>query len=162
MKNALFIFMLASLNLFSQDLPTIAAQGYAFPIGSKFTIQMVKIDSTNFHYSIIKFEQFHEIVDSWENDTLFNETGEEGTIDFYFCLGTHGDTEEEKEKNMEVLLIQKNRTKYHFRYDSEILLDEVGEFQETSNVGSYSGAFGTERWPYMIYQIGLSNFRLAH
>jgi hypothetical protein len=43
---------------------------------------------------------------------------------------------------------------------SDIQREDGGEFEETSNVGTYSGALGTEMWPYMIYQIGLHDFKI--
>ena len=39
-------------------------------------------DSTSFDYSIIEFEPFQEIVDTYENDSLFKDSDEKnGTID---------------------------------------------------------------------------------
>jgi hypothetical protein len=112
------------------------------------------------NYSIIEFEPFQETVDTWKNDTLYSETSEKGTIQFYFCYGTTGETEKEKEENMKILLLMKNYTDYSFEYFSEIQREEDGEFIETSNVGTFSGAKGTEMWPYMIYSIGLRDFKL--
>jgi len=155
-----FLFILFSLNLFSQELPSQPENGFIFPIGSKFTIKMHPIDSVNYNYSILKFEPFNDFVDTWENDNLFAENGIDETIEFYFCIGTTGETDEEKEKNMQILLIMKNRTKHSFSYHSEIITEEDGELKETSNIGTYSGAKGTEMWPYMIYAIGLSDFKL--
>ncbi len=129
-------------------------------IGTKFTVKMVQVDSVNFNFSIIEFEEFHQTVDTYEKDTLFKEEGKNGTIEFYFCYGTHGKTKKEREKNMKILLIFKNRTEFSFKYKSDIQTEEEGEFEETSNVGTYSGAITTEMWPYMIYQIGLRDFTL--
>ena len=142
----------------SQDLPTEPRNGYAFQLGSKFTIKLYPTDSINFNYSIVKFEHYQEIIDTWENDELFEKDGEKDTIDFFFGLGTSGKTEKEKEKNMKVLLIMKNRTEYSLNYNSDIQREENGKFEKTSNVGTHSGLKGTEMWPYMIYQIGLKNF----
>jgi hypothetical protein len=122
----------------AQDLPTEPRNGFAFPIGSKFTIKLHPTDSLIFDYSIIKFEQFDKIVDTWENDELFKEKGEDGTIEFYFCLSTSGKTEKEREEKMKVLLIMKNRTKYSLKYNSDIQRQEEGEFLYTSNVGNPS------------------------
>ena len=97
-KLFLLILLVIGFSLNAQELPTEPENGFAFPIGSKFTIKLHPTDSVNFDFSIIKFEPFQEIVDTWENDKLFEEKGEEGTIEFYFCLGTNGETEEEKEK----------------------------------------------------------------
>ena len=53
----------------------------------------------------------------------------------------------------------KNRTEYSLSYDSDIQREENGEFEDTSNIGTHPGAKGMEMWPYIIYQIGLSNFK---
>lgn len=157
-KLFLFLFFIIGFGVNGQDLPSEPKNGYAFPIGTKFTIKLYPTDSTHFDYSIIKFEPFQEIIDTWENDKLFEEEGEDDTVEFYFCLGTNGETEEEKEKNMKVLLLMKNRTEFALKYKSDIQREENGKFEKTSNVGSFPGAKGTEMWPYMIYQIGLNSF----
>ena len=145
---------------FSQELPTEPANGFAFPIGSKFTIKLHPIDSTKFDYSIIEYEPFQELIHTWDNDSIFKENGQKGTIEFCFCISTSGDSDEEKEKNMKVLLLMKNRTEHTLTYNSEIQTEENGEFKVTSNVGTFSGAKGTEMWPYMIRQIGLNDFKI--
>ena len=161
-KIILILTLMISSVTYSQNLPTEPANGFAFPLGTKFTIKMHPTDSTSFDYSIIEFEPFQEIVDTYENDSLFKDSDEKnGTIEFYFCLGTSGKTDEEKEKNMKVLLLMKNRTENTFEYNSDIQTEENGEFKTTSNVGTYSGARGTEIWPYMIQQIGLNNFKIT-
>lgn len=159
-KLALFLFLATNITAYSQDLPTEPANGFAFPLGTKFTIKLHPTDSTHFDYSIIEFEPFKETIDTWENDIFFKENGQDGTIEFFFCIGTSGKTKEEKEKNSKVLLLMKNRTKYSLSYLSDIQKTENGEFKETSNVGTFSGAKGTEMWPYMIYQIGLHDFKI--
>ncbi len=160
MKKLVFIFFcLISSLVYSQDLPTEASNGFSFPIGSKFTIKLINVDSNNYDYSIIEFENFQEIVNSWETDSLFAKNGDENTISFYFCLGTHGDTPEEKEKNMKVHLLMKNYTDKAFSYISEIQTKEDGEYEPTSNIGTFPKAVGNEMWPYMIYFIGLRDFK---
>ncbi|MFB6320869.1 hypothetical protein [Saccharicrinis sp. FJH54] len=160
-KTILISFLIfTSFIAFSQDLPTEPENGFAFLIGSKFTIKLYPTDKNSFEYSIIEFEPFQEIIDTWENDSLFIEGEKNGTIEFYFCLSTSGDTDKEKAENMKTLLLMKNRTKYSLSYKSDIQREEDAEFEETSNVGTFSGAKGTEMWPYMIYQIGLHDFKI--
>ena len=160
MKNLLVItFLTIACIVQAQELPSEPANGFAFPIGSKFIIKLVPIDSMNYDYSVLSFEPFEEIVDIFENDELFEENGEENTIVFYFCFGTRGETDQDKEKNMKVLLLMKNYSKEALKYTSDIQREEDGEFEETSNVGTFPNAKGTEMWPYMIYTIGLREFR---
>jgi len=160
MKRFLTITFLA-ITFFAkaQELPSIPANGFAFPLGSKFVIKLIPTDSVNFDYSVLSFEPFKEIVDTRKKDDLFEQKGEDNTIVFYFCLGTSGKTEQEKEKNMKVLLIMKNYSKEILNYTSEIQRKEDGEYEETSNVGTFPNVIGTEIWSYMIYSIGLREFR---
>jgi hypothetical protein len=157
-----FLILLLGLNVFAQELPSPYNSGYEFPIGAKFTIKLNTEDPKNITYSIIKFEPFTEIINTFENQDLFEKNGEEGTIDFYFCIGTHGESEKEKDKNMQVLLTFKNRTKFSLKYISEIQLNEEGDFKETSNMGAYPGAIGNEMWPYMINMIRLRDFEISN
>jgi hypothetical protein len=160
MKKLLTITFLAITYLAqAQELPSIPANGFAFPLGSKFVINLIPTDSVNFDYSVLSFEPFEEIVDTRKKDDLFEKKDEDNTIAFYFCLGTNGETEQEREKNRRVLLIMKNYSKEALSYTSEIQREEDEEYEETSNVGTFSNATGTETWPYMIYSIGLREFR---
>ena len=159
-KTLLFIFLTINCLVFkAQELPTIPANGFSFPIGTRFTIKLTPIDSTNFDYSIIEFEKFEKTVDTYKHDDLFNKTGKDSTITFYFCYGTDGDTDAEKKENMKILLLFKNYSKYMLNYTSEIQRKENGEYESTSNVGTFPGAMGNEMWPYMIYSIGLREFK---
>lgn len=65
------------------------------------------VDSVNFDISVIEFEPFNEVVDLWNNNYLFKDKEEDNTIICYFCFAIHGNTEEEKEKNMKIYLLIK-------------------------------------------------------
>jgi len=152
------IFLVLATNLLAQDLPTPPIPGAAFPLKTKFKIKLIAIDSMHFNYSIIEFEKFDSIVDTYNHKDLFDSQGRDSTITFYFCAGTHGESEEEKNKNMKILLLMKNYSKIPLKYFSEIQRKEEGEYEQTSNVGIFPGAIGMEMWPYMIYMIGLKDF----
>ncbi|HPE41290.1 MAG TPA: hypothetical protein PLI77_09425 [Bacteroidales bacterium] len=162
-KSTLFIiFCFISTIILAQDLPTEPANGFSFPLGSKFTIKLYPIDSVNFNYSIIEYEPFEEFIDTWENDTLFIEKEKDGTIEFYFCLATHGDSENEREENMKIVLLMKNRSEYALKYSSEIQIEEDGDFQKTSNVGMFPGANSFDCFPgYSIMRGAVSEGRRA-
>jgi hypothetical protein len=66
----------------------------------------------------------------------------------------------EKEKNMNVLLIMKNYSRLVLEYKSEIQRKENGEYVFTSNDGLFPGVKSTEIWPYMIYSIGMRDFKI--
>lgn len=152
------MFLFASLTAGAQHLPTEPANGFTFPIGTKFTIQLHPIDSTRFDVSVIAWESFQEVVNAFETDDLFAEEGEAGTIDFYFCLGTLGEKEGDGDDFTHVLLLFKNRSTYALSYTSDIQTEEGGSFVQTSNAGSFPGVVTTEMWPNVIYQIGLHDF----
>lgn len=60
---------------------------------------------------------------------------------------------------MKIHLLMKNYTDKILNYTSEIQTEEEGEYKETSNIGMYPNAKGDEIWPYMIYFIGLREFK---
>ncbi len=156
-----YLLMLASIGAVSaQDLPSPVLDGFAVPLGLKFTIKLYPADSGKFNASIIEAEEFVETIELFGDSTLFAEKGNDSTIAFYFCLATHGEGEKERNENMQVVLTMKNFTKYHLNYVSEIRREEEGEFEPTSNLGTVAGAVSTEMWPYMVYWIGLRDFRL--
>jgi hypothetical protein len=158
-KILLFCFLTITICTHAQDLPTKPANGFAFPLRSKFTIRLFAIDSIHFDYSVIAFEPFDKIIDTREKDSLFPNEGQDSTIAFYFCTGTYGNTKKEKDDHMEVLLLMKNYSKILLKYSSDIQTKEDGEFESTSNMGCFPGAIGSETWPYMIYMIGLNGFQ---
>jgi hypothetical protein len=160
MKKLLLLpFLILCILIQAQDLPTIPANGFSFPIGTKFTIKLFPIDSINFNYSVIAFDQFDKTVDTYNHDDLFDKNGSDNTISFYFCYGTHGETKAEKKKNTQILLLMKNYSKIALNYSSDIQRTQDGEYESTSNVGTFPGAMGMEMWPYMIYNIGLREFK---
>lgn len=161
MKKLLLLALLTviCLSFKAQELPSVPANGFSFPIGSKFTIKLTPVDSNNFNYSVIEFEKFDKTVDTYKHDGLFNKTGNDSTITFYFCFATQGDNEAERKENLKVVLLMKNYTKYMLKYTSEIQRKENGEYESTSNDGAFSGAISNEIWPYMIYSIGLREFK---
>lgn len=161
MKRILFFLLLmACLVARCQDLPTLPASGYAFPIGSKFTIKLVPSDSVNFFYSVTHFEEYTDVVDIMRFFTMFEPEGPDSTISFYFCLGTLGKDEQERKENMKVLLLMKNYSKYPLKYTSDIQRVKNGEFENTSNIGMLPNVPGNEMWPYMIYSIRLTDIQI--
>lgn len=121
-----------------------------FPINSKFTIKVTKIDNLNFKYSILKVEPFEKKLELWNTEDLFEENGEKETIEFYFC----------EIENKNVMLVMQSRSKYSIKFKSEIQTEEDGEFKEIPNVGTHKGSKTTESWAKKTYKIRLSKFEL--
>lgn len=161
MKRILIMSMFLSLaiSLVSQDFPTPPQNGFSFPIGTKFTLKLIPTDSVNFDCSVIAYESFQEVINSRDYDHLFATPGEDDTIEFYFCLGTHGKTDEEKEKNMQVFLLLKNYSTHFLEYNTDMQLEEDGEYISTSNIGAFPNVLSSERWPHFIYMIGMHGFK---
>ena len=143
----------------AQQLPTEPMDGVIFPIGIKFVIKLVPTDSVNYNYSVLSFEPFRKIVHSSKYDELFEDSGEDNTIVFYFTIGTHGKTEQEQNENRHTLLIMKSYSKEGLAYTSEMQPKEYGEFEWTSNVGVFPNIIAYEMWPHMIYHIRLKEFK---
>lgn len=152
-----------SITLSAQKLPTPPQPGFALPLGSKATIELIPVDSINFDISIIELEYVDKEIDSFGNDSLlFSKKGKDNTIELWFGFATHGDTEEERNENRSIVLKLKNWTDHHLSYGSDISVDENGEeFEETSNIGLYPGIQATEMWPFMIYYLALYDFQIV-
>lgn len=159
-KIMLLAFLTVGIAANSQEYLTEPSNGFVFPFGSKFSIKLIPTDSVSFDYVVTTFEPFNEIIDTYDNDFHFAEEGEEGTLDFYFCFSTSGETEAERDENYRIVLLVKNRTNFDLDYRTDIQVQEGVEFEETSNVGIHAGVKVTEMWPYMIYNIALYEFSL--
>ncbi|MDR0789575.1 MAG: hypothetical protein LBO06_02130 [Bacteroidales bacterium] len=160
MKKVIIILccLFSGINLYSQEMDTTSQEGFSFPLGCKVTIKLVPIDSVNFHYSVLKFEEFNEIIDTYNNDSLLSKNVEENIIEFIFCIGTHGDTEEEKEKHYKTLLLLKSGAKIHLDYEADALFYQQEEYQSTSVVTLWSQAKIVEMWKDAIEFIAIYNF----
>jgi hypothetical protein len=121
-----------------------------FPINTKFTIKVTKIEDLNFKYKILKAETINRKLEMWNTENLFEENGETETIEFYFA----------ETENKNVMLVMQSRSKYSIKFKSEIQTEENGEFQEIQNVGTHKGSKTTESWAKKTYKIRLSKFEL--
>ena len=65
----------------AQELPSIPSNGFAFPLGSKFTIKLIPTEPGYYDYSVIAFEPFQEIVDTYERSTCLKKKGKR-TVSF--------------------------------------------------------------------------------
>ncbi|MBP4141898.1 hypothetical protein J3S90_08790 [Flavobacterium sp. P4023] len=163
MKNYFYVLILISI--FSSKNNIVNAQekkseklvnieniaiGIEFPINTKFTIKVTKVDELNFKYEILKTEPYNKKLDMWNTENLFNENGETETIEFYFAETTNNSN----------ILVMQSRSKYSIKFKSEIKTEENGEFNEIQNVGTHKGSKTTESWAKKTYKIRLSKFEL--
>ena len=134
-KIIIIVFIAITYFAQAQELPSMPENSFIFPIGSKFTIKLIPTDLFNFDYSVIVFEPFKKIIDTEKKEELFEEEGEDSTIAFYFCMGTKGETEKERDENKRILLIMKSYSKFAIEYTSKIQQKEGGEYEKTQNSG---------------------------
>ena len=158
-KIFLLLLMTICVVINAQTIPTLPCKAKKIPIGTKVVFKLVPTDSAIYDISILSEEPFETIIDMFNHDSLFTDIRIDSVLVCYFCIGTYGDTEEERNQNMNTVLLIKNKSSYNLSYDSEIRTVEYGDFEKTSNVGCFAGATTMEQWPYMIYTIGISNFR---
>lgn len=158
----------------SQDLSSVPQNGIAFPPGTKFVIQLIPTDSIHFDYSLISYESYRKVVDIEEFDAVFkknkkskrkkkeagNHQNRNDLIEFYFCLGTKGNTKKEKKENIKMVLLIKNHTEHKLSYTSEIQIIENGNLMEISNSGLSPSGEAIEMWPYMVHYLGLHSFKI--
>jgi hypothetical protein len=161
MKNLILLlcFCFAGIALNAQEFDSEPQDAFAFPLGCKVTIKLVPSDSVNFKYRVIAFDEFTEIVDVYNNSQLFSDKLEENTIELFFCIGTTGDTEEEKEKNYRTLLLLKNGAKFPLEYAADMKVYQSESFESTSVINLFPNAKSMEMWPYIIEEIALYGFK---
>ncbi|MFH0893438.1 MAG: hypothetical protein V2A54_03290 [Bacteroidota bacterium] len=165
MKNFILTISLylAFNGISAQNLDTIPRDGFSFPIRSKLILKMVETDSAKYKYYILSYEPFDTIINTHEENSYLSEKPANNTIELLFCVGTHGETQKEKDKNLETLLILKNGMKDPIQYKADIIKYPKENFESTSVVPLYPGALTREMWPYFITEIGLHDFqKLKH
>lgn len=177
MKKLLTITFLAITYIaYAQELPSKHAIGFAFPMWSKFVIKIIPTDSVFYDCSVLSREPFEEIVNTWKMNELFEKKGEENTVVFYFTLGTHGNTDDDKEKNLGVVLLSKSYSQKRLGYASEILWkeDNKSELPPTNEIKIMQGfldngnginmkkwicdSIRIEKWAHLIDKITIGWF----
>jgi len=155
----LLVFVLSFTAFKAQILDSVPHDAFAFPLGRKVTIKLVPVDSVKFQYYVTDISSFAEVVDTYKDNNLFSKKPEADTIELLFCIGTHGDTQEEREKNYKTLLILRNNLSFPLEYNADMRVYQQEEFEPTSVVTLFPGTLMREMWPYMIEEIALYNFR---
>lgn len=120
----LAILILISGSLYSQVLKDTAT--YAFPIGTKFTLELIKIDSVNYKYHILSMEPFNGRIDYADTDSLFSKSPIEGTLEGIFAEGKNQDGP------FKSVLVWKNNSDIYIDYKARIDYDLSGRFYSTS------------------------------
>ena len=132
------LLILLSTHLYSQEQNDTTT--YAFPIGSKFTLELIKVDSNNYNYHVLNMEQFNHAIDYSETDSLFSVKPIPGTIECFFAKG--------KDQNgpFKSVLILRNNSKVYINYKALIAYDQSGQYYNTSVDSLLPGVKSSELW----------------
>lgn len=149
----LLIALFLSLSAFTQIEPD--SSSFVFPMGSKFVLKLVELDSTHYSYTVEQFEEFYEVIDYFETETLFSTNPFPGTIEFIFCVGS---SKYGKEEFKSVLLIR-NNTQIDLDYSADINIQDTELYESTSVSSLFPDVKNTELWPYPIDFIAIYDIR---
>lgn len=125
-------------------------QEIEIPLNTKLTLQVVKINDTEFSLKILNFEPYLKKINFMGAARLFLKNGDSETLDIYFC----------ETKNNLAQFIIKSRSKYNIKYKLEIQTEINGVYYEQENVGTYAGAITSDSWQKIPLKIKLSNFEI--
>ncbi|MBP5546254.1 MAG: DUF4919 domain-containing protein [Bacteroidales bacterium] len=129
------------------------------PLGTHFIIKLEEdLDEEDTEFKVVKMEPFDKVIDRYDNNYLFSEEGEPGTIEGYFCRSTYGNTVEEIRDNVKIVLVFKSWIDGMLNYDTYIR-QENGTWEETSNSGIWHKVLMTEIWSTGYDMLRISNLR---
>jgi hypothetical protein len=150
MKVFLIAFsILISNSLLSQVLKDTAT--YAFPIGSKFTLELIKVNEKEFKYHVLKLEPINYAIDYSKTDSLFALKPEKGTIECYFAKGI------DQKGPFKTVLILRNNTGLYLDYKAEIAYEQRDGFFSTSVEPLFPGVKSSELWNNQLTAILIHN-----
>jgi hypothetical protein len=132
------IFILISSFLYSQEQKNFAT--YTFPIGTKFTLELVSTDSDDFKYRVLSMEPIDYSIDYSKKENLFNPNPIPGTIECIFAKGV------DQEGPSKSVLILRNNSKVIISYEAEISYDQSGKIYSTSVEPLFPNAKQSELW----------------
>ena len=160
MKKGIFLLFLIvmGVNLYGQVTDSNPQPGFAFPLGTKVTLQLVPIDSENYNCRIIKFEPYHETIDLDNDDFLLPDSIENDIIELVFGYAFHGKDKKTTGNKLKVLLELKSGLTSKIEYNADIQVPDK-EFESTTVIPLYHMTKTRENWPYQIDRIGLHSFR---
>jgi len=132
------IFFSCFATLYSQTRKETTT--YAFPIGTKFTLELIQTDSVNYKYHVLEMEPFDHSIDYAKTDSIFSDKPIPGTIECFFAKGI------DLEGQFKSVLLLRNNTTEYINYEALIAYDESGNFYETSVYPLLPGVRSSELW----------------
>lgn len=138
---------------------TRAGTQLELPLGTHFIIKLEEdLNEEDTQFKVVTMEPFDKVIDRYDNNYLFSEEGEPGTIEGYFCRSTYGTSVEEIRDNVKIVLITKSWCDGMASFDTDIRR-ENGAWEKTSNNGAWPKVTGTEIWSPVYDMLRISNLR---
>lgn len=148
------LILLSLLIIFSTQLHSQVQKDtstYAFPIGSKFTLELIRVDSVNYKYHVLNMEEFKQSIDYDKTDNLFSSKPIPETIECFFAKGV------DQSGPFKSVLILRNNSKVYLAYKAEIAYDQKGAFYSTSVSSLLPGVRSSELWNNNLTAIVIHN-----
>ncbi|MGL4779922.1 MAG: hypothetical protein ACRCXN_03715 [Bacteroidales bacterium] len=134
-------------------------QGFVFPMGCRVVIQLDTTTVTsNPDYSVLYYEDFTEIVDTYDNISHFFIDQPKNTVQFIFTVSTHGKTKTEVERNYRSILLIRSRYPYELSYHAAISSPKTAELNPTKVLTLLPNIKNTELWQYFTDSIAIYDF----
>ena len=153
----LIVCIVFGVYLYGQGSDSIPQQGFAFPFGSKVTIQLVPLDSVNYNYRVLKFEAFHETIDLDSMKKILPDSVAGNIIEFVFTYGMYGSDKNDKDNKLKIVLELRSGLRDGIEYKADIQVPNK-DFETTSVVPLLHQTLNREFWPYQIDTIALHSF----
>ncbi|MES2574907.1 MAG: hypothetical protein V4572_08185 [Bacteroidota bacterium] len=148
------LILIFNICSYAQNDNNVISGIYTFPINTKFTIKLTPNTAGYFDYSVVKVENYDKVIGNWDDEKVFEDKGENETIEFCFCL--EKDWNDNQKTN--TMLLLKSRSKYSFKFKTEIQTEKDGEFKENFNLGAHARSITSDRWAKKTLKIRISRF----
>lgn len=142
----LLLFLTIVSNVFSQVQKDTVS--YAFPIGSRFTLELIPVDSINYKYHVLNSEKFDLCMRFSNAKNHLSKEPISGTIECIFAKGEEAD---------QSILILRNNSKVSIDYKAMISYDYTGRFYETSVYPLLPNVSSIEIWNNKLTNIFINN-----
>ncbi|MGL5785480.1 MAG: hypothetical protein ACRCX4_01470 [Bacteroidales bacterium] len=157
--NLLSILIFCIFSLHAQT--NTSEHGFVFPLGCRAVLQIDPATKSGIcKYTVIYFEEFPEVIDTYDNENIFFKNAPKNTIQVIFTVSTHGKERNEVEKNYRTSLFIKSNYAHKLKYKADILRTNATDFSETSVMPVFNQVKTVELWPYLIQSIALYDFEI--
>jgi len=151
MKNLILPLFFAII-LFSFVPNKSQSDYHVFPIGTKFTIQLIDNKDGSYDIKVLEEKRIKYKIDYSKTDGIFSDKPKPGTIEGIFAKGVS------QKGSFKSVLILRNNTKNVLDYSADISLNRSGKFYSTSVSMLFPGAISSELWKNKLRGIVLHDF----